>query len=143
MLLSSSDEEDDEDADDDEDSDAEVADVWGGPEGHESVAVIDDPTRRFAICNMDWDRVSAQDLYSAFCLRLVARICLNFAGDAVLAASFKPASGVIESVVVFPSEFGLEQMAKENVSGPGAVTETKEKVVKGKLPPVQVFSFLI
>jgi hypothetical protein len=60
-----------------------------------------DETRRFAVVNMDWDVVKAGDLMKLF--------------DA-----FKPATGVIHSVKIYPSEFGKERMAIEDRQGPPA-----------------------
>ena len=48
---------------------------------------------------MDWDRVRAVDIL----------LLLN---------SWKPADGVIKSVTIYPSEYGLQQMESEQKLGP-------------------------
>ncbi|RPA83658.1 hypothetical protein BJ508DRAFT_360344 [Ascobolus immersus RN42] len=60
---------------------------------------IGDHTRRFAVVNMDWDNVRAVDLMAAF-------------------HSFKPANGKVNSVTIYPSEFGKERMEREELEGP-------------------------
>ena len=58
-----------------------------------------DPSATFAVVNLDWENVRAVDLMSTY-------------------ASFVPKGGSIKSVTIYPSEFGKEQMQKEEVEGP-------------------------
>lgn len=58
-----------------------------------------DPSHTFAVVNLDWDNVRAVDLMATF-------------------ASFVPKGGFIKSVSIYPSEFGKEQMQKEEIEGP-------------------------
>lgn len=58
-----------------------------------------DPSDSFAVVNMDWDNLKAVDLMATF-------------------MSFVPTGGSIKSVRIFPSEFGKEQMQKEEIEGP-------------------------
>eukprot|EP00158_Paraphelidium_tribonemae_P004591 Partr_v1_DN26856_c0_g1_i1_m40945 putative ESF1, nucleolar pre-rRNA processing protein, homolog (S. cerevisiae) len=60
-----------------------------------------DSTKRIAIVNMDWDNVCALDLLQAL-------------------DGFKPNTGVILKVSIYPSEFGKERIATENKQGPPA-----------------------
>ncbi|CAH3149192.1 unnamed protein product [Porites evermanni] len=77
--------------------DDEIEHPWG--EMDVSTKTTKDSTRRLAVCNLDWDRVTATDLF-------------------VLFNSFKPRDGVIKSVKIYPSDYGLEQMQKEECLGP-------------------------
>ncbi|CAG2165453.1 unnamed protein product [Oppiella nova] len=56
-------------------------------------------TKRLAICNIDWERINATDLF-------------------VLINSFKPSGGSVLSVKIYPSELGLQRMKAEAESGP-------------------------
>jgi hypothetical protein len=68
---------------------------------------------------MDWDHVKSADLYKLF-------------------EGFLPRSGVLKSVTVYPSDFGLERMAEEAVSGPPA--EIFNQIKSDALTSVQVGS---
>lgn len=71
-----------------------------------------DPSHTFAVVNLDWDNVRAVDLMATF-------------------ASFVPKGGLIKSVSIYPSEFGKEQMQKEEVEGPPKdLFKTKKKQVE-------------
>ncbi|XP_041468958.1 ESF1 homolog isoform X2 [Lytechinus variegatus] len=71
---------------------------------------------RLAVCNIDWDCVTASDLF-------------------VLLNSFKPSGGVLHSVKIYPSEFGLERMREEDAKGPQELVEKDKK--KEKLSGIQ------
>lgn len=60
---------------------------------------LGEATRRLAVVNLDWDQIKAVDILH-------------------MAQAFKPVTGVIESVKIYPSEFGKERMAKEAIEGP-------------------------
>ncbi|KAK9451203.1 uncharacterized protein V1518DRAFT_412831 [Limtongia smithiae] len=92
-LESSSDEGEDTEEEVDEDED-----VFETTVQEESIPRGDE-TSTFAVVNMDWDNVRAEDLMVAF-------------------SSFAPATGRVLSVTVFPSEFGKERMAREEIEGP-------------------------
>jgi len=59
-----------------------------------------------AICNMDWSHVRSVDLLA-------------------IVSSFS-SPGSVKRVVVYPSDFGLERMKKDNLYGPGHIWKTKK-----------------
>ncbi|EGC40320.1 hypothetical protein DICPUDRAFT_15659, partial [Dictyostelium purpureum] len=67
-----------------------------------------DATKRFAVLNCDWDNIDSKDLF-------------------VLLNSFVPPGGHIERITVYPSDYGLEQMAKEKSSGPSKEIWSRDK----------------
>lgn len=89
---------------DEEDDNAGMVHPWG--ELSSGAAEAEQITHRLAICNMDWDRVSAQDLY-------------------VLVKSFTPPGGDIKSVKIYLSDFGRERLQEEEVCGPKELTDSK------------------
>ncbi|KAJ2722419.1 pre-rRNA-processing protein esf1 [Coemansia sp. Benny D115] len=109
----------DESSDDSDDSD--ISDVeWGvGDDG--LIDVIEDPddiprgeeTKRFACVNMDWDHVRAIDLLTVF-------------------VNFKPDSGTVISVKIYPSDFGKERMSREAIEGPPKEVFLKSTKKKSK-----------
>ncbi|XP_015176229.1 PREDICTED: ESF1 homolog [Polistes dominula] len=99
---SSSDEETSEYSDEEED----VEHGWG--ELDKDAETTDEITRRLAVCNMNWDRIRAVDLM-------------------VLFHSFLPSGGIIHSVTIYPSEFGLERMKEEEIKGPVELVDDKKE----------------
>ncbi|KAG2736475.1 hypothetical protein G9P44_000565 [Scheffersomyces stipitis] len=87
-----SDSDSDSESESEEESESEIEDEQEKPEEG-------DPTSGFAVVNMDWDNIKAVDLMATF-------------------LSFVPSGGSIKSVTIYPSEFGKEQMQKEEIEGP-------------------------
>ncbi|PSN62318.1 hypothetical protein BS50DRAFT_533364 [Corynespora cassiicola Philippines] len=56
-------------------------------------------TSRLAVVNLDWDNIRASDILA-------------------VANSFVPPTGKILNVIVYPSEFGMERMQREEIEGP-------------------------
>jgi hypothetical protein len=69
----------------------------------------EEATKRLAICNMDWDRVKAEDLFLAL-------------------SSFCPPGGRLLKVSIYQSEFGKKRMAEEEALGPAELRGSKNIV---------------
>lgn len=81
----------------DDEDDVEEAELYPAARGAD--VPMGEPSSRLAVVNMDWDHIRATDIMA-------------------VAGSFVPASGRIEKVEVFPSEFGRERMEREELEGP-------------------------
>lgn len=99
-----------EDSDSDSESDDETAPAaveeivhdWG--EFDKDVPLTSDLTRRLAACNMDWDNLTAEDIF-------------------VIVNSFKPPEGVLLSIKIFLSDFGKERLEEEISKGPAELAQ--------------------
>lgn len=101
VLLSSSSSEEESSEEEEEN----IEHNWG--ELDKNVEQVDEPTERLALCNMDWDKIRAVDLM-------------------VLFTSFLPPGGLVRSVTIYPTEFGIERMKEEDIKGPIEITEAKK-----------------
>jgi hypothetical protein len=85
-------------SDEEDEPDVDVEDHAELPEENNEVPT-GEVTARLAAVNMDWDNIRAADIMA-------------------VANSFIPADGRILSVVIYPSEFGMERMQREEIEGP-------------------------
>lgn len=98
-IMSSSSEESSSDEDDSEDFQEENF-KFPDEQGEDGEGVpMGEPSSRLAVVNMDWDNIRAVDLMAVF-------------------SSFTPGNGRISKISVYPSEFGKERMAREEMEGP-------------------------
>lgn len=96
--LSSSDSSSSED-DDLSQEEEEVFGVLADKEGEHGSIPNGEVSSRLAVVNLDWDNIRAADLMAVF-------------------SSFVPNGGQINKIAIYPSEFGQEQMEKEEMEGP-------------------------
>lgn len=113
MESSSEEEESEAESVDEEEQDAlAIHDKWG--ELDRTARRVEWTSARLAVCNMDWDRMTAEDIFVAL-------------------ESFKPEGGKIKSVHVYLSDFGAEQLNHEEKHGPRlSIQDDKNKVTREK-----------
>lgn len=92
----------DEESSENEDDELYIEHVWG--ELDRDAETTEESSNRLAVCNMDWDRIRASDIM-------------------VVCSSFLPPGGSILSVTIYPSEFGKQRMAEEEIYGPPELTK--------------------
>lgn len=106
-LVSSSEDDSSSGLDTDSESESEIESEIELEEGKPDEG---DPSDSFAVVNMDWDNLRAVDLMATF-------------------LSFVPTGGALKSISIYPSEFGQEQMQKEEIEGPPReLFKSKKKV---------------
>ena len=88
-------------SDEDDLEDVDQTEVFGFHEqdGEGKGIPMGEPSARLAVVNLDWDNIRADDLMVVF-------------------SSFTPANGRILKISIYPSEFGRERMAREEMEGP-------------------------
>jgi len=79
---------------------------WGELDG--DAERTEDASRRLALCNMDWDRVTAEDVFLAL-------------------SSFCPPGGSVKKVDIYLSDFGRERLADEERLGPQELRKNSEQ----------------
>lgn len=102
-LMSDSSSDDESSAD--ENDELVMDDAWGELDS-ETDDEDAETTCRFALTNMDWDRIRACDIM-------------------VLFNSFLPPGGSVLSIRIYQSEYGEQRMAEEELKGPQELIETK------------------
>jgi hypothetical protein len=88
-----------EDEDEEEEEVEEEEEEAPFPDAQEAGVPLGDVSKRIAVVNLDWDNVRAVDLMAVF-------------------SSFATATGRVEKITVYPSEFGKERMEREELEGP-------------------------
>jgi len=74
-----------------------------------SELIFDHASRHVAILNLDWSNMRAMDIL-------------------VMLSSFAKTAGDVRSISIYPSNFGLEQMRKEDASGPSGIWKKKTEL---------------
>ncbi|KAF1984986.1 hypothetical protein K402DRAFT_115523 [Aulographum hederae CBS 113979] len=114
-------ESEDEDSEGEPDAEEDVAEgCLPGIKGQQEEEIpMGDATHRIALVNLDWDNIRAVDIMA-------------------VASSFLPEGGRIESVSVYPSEFGRERMEREAMEGPARELFAGLKRGRGTVKPEEI-----
>ena len=89
----------DDDSDIKESDGEEIFGLLDAQEPGSGVIPVGEVTSRIAVVNLDWDNIRAADLMAVF-------------------SSFVPATGAIQKISIYPSEFGKQRMQREETEGP-------------------------
>lgn len=79
---------------------SEDVDAWSDESSE--AQVLESSTKRLALLNYDWSKITAGDLMITF-------------------SSFLPEDGQLKKVTVYPSDFGKQRMLQEETEGPGDI----------------------
>jgi len=101
------DDEDEDDSDEEQDDEQVESAVWAALD--ENDVPKGDATKRVAIMGCDWNHVGAGD---------ILMMLRTFLSGKEASKGRSLSSGTVDRVLIFPSEYGVEQMAKENELGP-------------------------
>lgn len=83
------------DSDEESEGDSDVDELAEGGVEKEDIPMGEE-TKRFAVINCDWTRIRAVDLFA-------------------LCQSFAPATGAVQNVTIYPSDYGLQKMVRSNL----------------------------
>jgi hypothetical protein len=94
----------------DEDSDSDLSEAEEAELAPQTLSNVPtgEVSSRLAVVNFDWDNIRAQDLMAVF-------------------SSFLSDTGKLTHVAIYPSEFGKERLAREEMEGPPAEIFAKSK----------------
>ncbi|KAG7397491.1 pre-rRNA-processing protein esf1 [Phytophthora boehmeriae] len=92
----------------DSDSGAEEEDEDVAEQEEQEDIPMGEETKRFAVLNCDWTRIRAVDLFA-------------------LCQSFAPATGAVQNVTIYPSDYGLQKMKEEAEHGPQGLWDDEEE----------------
>ena len=106
---SSSEEESD---DEKQENDYQGFDKWGELDHDAETIKNGDETKRLAVCNLDWDRVSATDIYLAL-------------------SSFCSEQSGVKCVKIYLSDFGRKRLEEEDKLGPEELRQGKGSKLNG------------
>lgn len=95
----------------------------------DNVPMMENTTKRIAVVNLDWDNVRAIDLYKVFDSVLSSSASSLVEGTALGSRKSKSkiAKGSVESVKIYPSDFGKKRMEREEKEGPPVEIFNKKK----------------
>jgi len=129
--------EEEEEEDDDDDEDEEEEDGGNDLEGEREVWERDeasvpkgDAARRLAVMGCDWDHVTADDLIVMLRTYLAGKESRKGAGG------LGP-KGSVDKVLIYPSDYGLEQMAKEATEGPTIIDVPEDNRPRRKITTIE------